>query len=204
MSVRAEVQIRGRLQAPLEALVIGASAGGVDALLRLLGGLPGDYRLPIVCVLHLPDNRDSLLVELFQRRLALPVQEAGDKDSLRAGTLYFAPPGYHLSIESDRSFSLSREEPRLFARPSIDILFESAADVFGPHLAGVLLTGASADGAAGLLQIQRSGGLALVQDPADAQVPVMPQAALALLTADFLLPLDGLHTLLAELDTPPC
>lgn len=204
MSARAEVQIRGRLQAPLEALVIGASAGGVDALLRLLSALPGDYRLPIVCVLHLPDNRDSLLVELFQRRMALSVHEVEDKDSLRGGTLYFAPPGYHLSIESDRSFSLSREEPRHFARPSIDILFESAADVFGPRLAGLLLTGASADGAAGLLQIQRSGGLALVQEPADAQVPVMPLAALALLTPDALLPLTGLRDLLAELDTPPC
>ncbi|MEK1905839.1 MAG: chemotaxis protein CheB [Pseudomonas sp.] len=204
MSARAEVQIRGRLQAPLEALVIGASAGGVDALLRLLSALPGDYRLPIVCVLHLPDNRDSLLVELFQRRMALSVREVEDKDSLRGGTLYFAPPGYHLSIESDRSFSLSREEPRHFARPSIDILFESAADVFGPRLAGLLLTGASADGAAGLLQIQRSGGLALVQEPADAQVPVMPLAALALLTPDALLPLTGLRDLLAELDTPPC
>ncbi len=204
MSTRAEVQIRGRLQPALEALVIGASAGGVDAVLRLLERLPGDYRLPIVCVLHLRDGHDSLLVELFQRRLALPVREVVDKEYLRGGTLYFAPPGYHLSIESDRSFSLSREEPRHFARPSIDILFESAADVFGPHLAGILLTGASADGALGLQQIQRSGGLALVQEPADAQVPVMPQAALALLTPDFLLPLTGLRDLLAELETPSC
>lgn len=204
MNARAEVRIRGRQQPALEALVIGASAGGVDALLRLLGTLPGDYRLPIACVLHLPDGRDSLLVELFQPRLALAVREVADKDSLCAGTLYFAPPGYHLSIEHDRRFSLSREEPLHFARPSIDILFDSAADVFGPRLAGLLLTGASADGAAGLQQIQRCGGLALVQEPADAQVPVMPQAALALLTPDFLLPLTGLRELLVELDTPLC
>ncbi|MBM7062564.1 chemotaxis protein CheB [Pseudomonas sp. UL073] len=204
MKRAAQVQLGGRPHAPLAALVIGASAGGIDALLRLLGALPADYRLPIACVLHLPDQPGSLLAALFQRQLALRVKDAEDKEQLAAGTLYFAPPGYHLSIEQDHSFSLSREEPRHFSRPSIDFLFESAADAYQERLAGVLLTGANEDGAAGLLHIQQRGGLTLVQEPADAQVPTMPAAALALLQPDFLLPLDAMPALLAELDSQPC
>lgn len=199
-----QITLRGRSRAPLEALVIGASAGGVEALLQLLGNLPPDYRLPVVCLLHVPDRNDSLLADLLARRLTLPAKEAEDKECLRAGVVYVAPAGYHLSIETDRSFSLSREEPRHFSRPSIDILFESAADAYGERLAGALLTGANEDGAAGLLAIQRAGGLTLVQEPADAQVPTMPEAALALLQPDFLLPIDAMRVLLTELDTLPC
>lgn len=204
MSKQPPIRLRGQLRAPLEALLIGASAGGVEALLRLLGELPADYRLAVVCLLHVPDRRDNHLVELLARRLALPVKEAEDKECLRPGTVYVAPAGYHLSIERERSFSLSREEPRHFSRPSIDILFESAADAFGVGLAAALLTGANEDGAAGLLAVQCGGGLTLVQSPADAQVPIMPEAALALLQPDFLLPIDAMRELLAELDTPPC
>ncbi|MDG9923531.1 chemotaxis protein CheB, partial [Pseudomonas sp. GD04045] len=131
MSGAPKIRLRGILRAPLEALVIGASAGGVEALLRLLGELPADYRLPVVCLLHMPDRNDSLLADLLARRLPLPAKEAADKEHLRAGVVYVAPAGYHLSIESDHSFSLSREEVRHFARPSIDILFESAADAYG-------------------------------------------------------------------------
>lgn len=196
--------VRGQARPAPEALLIGASAGGVEALLRLLVDLPGDYGLPIVCLLHVPDSRDSLLAELLARRLALPAKEAEDKERLRAGVVYVAPAGYHLSIERDHSFSLSREEPRHFSRPSIDILFESAADAYGAGLAAALLTGANEDGAAGLLAVQRAGGLTLVQSPAEAQVPTMPEAALALLQPDFLLPLAAMHSLLAELDAPSC
>ena len=196
--------LRGQPRPAPEAVLIGASAGGVQALLRLLEGLPADYALPVVCLLHVPDSRDSLLAELLDRRLALPAREAADKEHLCAGTVYVAPAGYHLSIERDRSFSLSREEPRHFSRPSIDILFESAADAYGPHLVAALLTGANQDGAAGLLAVQRAGGLTLVQCPQDAEVPTMPEAALALLQPDFLLTLDAMHGLLAELDMSPC
>lgn len=198
------IQLRGQSRPALQALLIGASAGGVEALLHLLEDLPPDYRLPVVCLLHVPDRNDSLLTDLLGRRLRLPVKEAEDKEYLRAGMVYVAPAGYHLSIEGDHSFSLSREEPRHFSRPSIDILFESAADAYGEALAAALLTGANEDGAAGLLAIQQSGGLTLVQEPGDAQVPTMPEAALALLQPDFLLPLASLRVLLAELDTPPC
>ena len=194
------IYLRGQLRAPLQALLIGASAGGVEALLQLLEDLPADYRLPVVCLLHVPDRNDSLLADLLGRRLHLPVKEAEDKEYLCGGRVYVAPAGYHLSIEGDRSFSLSREEPRHFSRPSIDILFESAADAYGEYLAAALLTGANEDGALGLLAVQRAGGLALVQDPADAQVPTMPNAALALLQPDFLLTIAAMRLLLAELD----
>lgn len=198
------IALRGQRRAPLQALLIGASAGGVEALLRLLEDLPSDYRLPVVCLLHVPDRCDSLLADLLARRLRLPAKEAEDKEYLRGGMVYVAPAGYHLSIESDHSFSLSCEDARHFSRPSIDLLFESAADVYGEHLAAALLTGANADGAEGLLAIQQAGGLTLVQDPADAQVPTMPEAALALLQPDFLLPLAAMRVLLTELDVLPC
>ncbi|UFQ97894.1 chemotaxis protein CheB [Pseudomonas wenzhouensis] len=198
------INLRGQVRAPLQALLIGASAGGVEALLGLLDGLPADYRLPVVCLLHVPDRNDSLLADLLQRRLQLTAKEAEDKEYLRPGVVYVAPAGYHLSIESDHSFSLSREEPRHFSRPSIDILFESAADAYGEQLAAALLTGANEDGAAGLLAVQQAGGLTLIQEPADALVPTMPAAALALLEPDFLLPITAMRLLLAELDALPC
>lgn len=198
------INLRGQVRAPLQALLIGASAGGVEALLSLLEELPADYRLPVVCLLHVPDRSDSLLADLLQRRLQLTAKEAEDKEYLRPGVVYVAPAGYHLSIESDHSFSLSREEPRHFSRPSIDILFESAADAYGEQLAAALLTGANEDGAAGLLAVQQAGGLTLIQEPADALVPTMPAAALALLEPDFLLPITAMRLLLAELDALPC
>ena len=142
----------------------------------------------------------GLLADLFARRLAVRVREARDKESLAPGTLYVAPPGYHLSIERDASFSLSREEPLHFSRPSIDILFESAAACYGERLVGVLLTGANEDGARGLAYIQQQGGLSGGQDPHDAQVPTMPEAALATHRPDHILTLRGIRDLLARLD----
>lgn len=187
-----------------EVVVIGASAGGVEALLGLFEGLPANYGLPLVVVLHLPDGRESLLPDLFARRLALRVKEAQDKEVLQPGTLYFAAPGYHLCIEADRSFSYSREEPLHFSRPSIDYLFESAADAYGAKALGILLTGANQDGAAGLYTIKQRGGVTVVQDPQEAQVATMPEAALALHQPDYLLSLRGILALLAELDSRPC
>lgn len=187
-----------------EIVVVGASAGGVEALLGLFEGLPAGYGLPLVAVLHLPDGRESLLPGLFARRLALRVKEAQDKETLQPGTLYFAAPGYHLCVEADRSFSYSREEPVHFSRPSIDYLFESAADAYGAKAMGILLTGANQDGAAGLYTIKQRGGVTVVQDPQEAQIPTMPEAALALHQPDYLLSLRGILALLAELDSRPC
>lgn len=188
----------------IEAVVIGASAGGVTALLTLLTGLPETFRLPIVAVLHLPEDRDSLLVEIFQHRLPIAVREAADKESIAPATLYFAAPGYHLSVEMDRTFSLSCEAPVHYSRPSIDVLMASAADAYGASLAGILLTGANFDGAAGLAKIQQQGGLTVVQDPAEAEVATMPEAAIRKLRPNFILTLDGIRSLLLKLDGNSC
>ncbi|WP_432380997.1 chemotaxis protein CheB [Duganella sp. P38] len=184
----------------IEAVVIGASAGGVGALLRLLPGLPAGYHCAMVAVLHIPDGRQSHLAGVFQQRMKLPVREARDKEDVASGTLYFAGSGYHLSVERDRSFSLSCEAPLHFARPAIDFLMESAADAYGPALAGILLTGANHDGAAGLAAIGAAGGLTVVQDPREAEVPTMPQEAIRLRAPDLVLPLDEIHTLLMMLE----
>ena len=186
----------------IEAVVIGASAGGFEALLAVLTGLPSTYPMPLVAVLHLPDNHESRLAELFGYRLALQVREARDKETLEPGILYFAPPGYHLSIETDRSFSLSCEDRVSYARPSIDVLFASAADAYGKSLAAILLTGANYDGAAGLAGMQVAGGLTIVQDPATAEVATMPQAAIARMTPDLILSLAEIHSLLLRLGEP--
>lgn len=160
------------------AVVIGASAGAVEALTALLPGLPADYPLPLAVVVHLPPDRESVLAELFASRCALKVKEAEDKELLNPGTVYFAPPNYHLQVEPDARLSLSSDEAVLYSRPSIDVLFETAADACGRSLAGVILTGANSDGANGLARIGAAGGIALVQDPATAVSGTMPQAAL--------------------------
>jgi len=184
----------------VDAIVIGTSAGGIRALLQILSPLPPSYHLPIIIVLHLPHSRDSKLIDVFQYHSALPVREALDKDFIKAGTIYFAGTGYHLSIERNRSFSLSCEDPVSFARPSIDVLMQSAADAYGKKLAGFLLTGANHDGAEGLAQIKNSGGLTIVQDPDEAEIPVMPQAAINLQEPDMILSLHNIHALLVDLE----
>lgn len=192
-------------QLPLvEAIVIGASAGGVEALLAILGPLRAGFVLPIVVVLHLPDERRSHLAEVFERRVAMPVLEARDKTPIEAGTLYFAGPGYHLSVEQDRTFSLSLEDRVHYSRPAIDYLFESASDVFGPALAAVLLTGANRDGANGMAHVHQRGGLTIVQDPQEAQAATMPLAALAMHQPDHILPIRGIGRLLVELERIAC
>jgi len=185
----------------IEAVVIGASAGGVEALGTLLPTLPAGYRLPVFCILHLPADRESRLAELFGERLALPVSEAADKQAIEPGTVYFAGAGYHLSVERDFTFSLSCEAPVHFARPAIDVLMESSADAYGPGLVGILLTGANQDGAAGMAAIHAGGGLTVVQDPDDAQVATMPQSAIDRFSPHLILPLARIGALLPMLET---
>jgi len=186
-----------------KAVVIGASAGGIDALAEILPRLPKTYPLPIIIVLHVPSDQPSYLSELFKSKTALRVKEADEKEVIQPGTIYFAPPGYHLLVERDLTFSLSQEDPVQYSRPSIDVLFESAAEAFGCHLIGVLLTGANQDGALGLKRIQESGGLAMIQDPATAQVRVMPEAGCALLSGSDvqILSLDEIVRLLLKFKT---
>ena len=188
----------------IEAIVVGASAGGVEALLSIFGELPTDFGLPIVAVLHLPDERRSQLADVFARRLRIPVKEARDKELIKAGTLYFAGPGYHLSVEQDRSLSLSQEDRVHHSRPAIDYLFSSAADAYGTGLLAILLTGANQDGARGLAHVKQSGGTTVVQDPTEARIAVMPLAALALHTPDHILTLGRIGSLLASLESSPC
>ncbi|MCX7283370.1 MAG: chemotaxis protein CheB [Novosphingobium sp.] len=164
---------------PLErAVVIGASAGGVQALSSILAALPAHYPHPILIVLHVPQRSDSLLVELMRPKCGMIVKEAEDKEMLRQGTVYFAPPGYHLLMEQTMTVALSTDEPVNFSRPAIDVLFETAADALGPDVTGVILTGANHDGAQGLCAIGAAGGTAIVQDPSEAEMPTMPRAAL--------------------------
>jgi two-component system, chemotaxis family, protein-glutamate methylesterase/glutaminase len=188
----------------VDAIVVGASAGGVEALLKVFQQLRRGFRLPIITVLHLPDERRSLLADVFASHVPMPVKEAEDKETIAPGTLYFAGPGYHLSVERDLSLSLSQEERVFYSRPSIDILFESAADAYDSRLAGVLLTGANNDGAQGMARISEYGGLTVIQDPAGALARTMPEAALALSTPDFLLPLPDIGRLLVELERIAC
>jgi two-component system chemotaxis response regulator CheB len=185
----------------IEAVVIGASAGGVEALGALLPTLPAGYRLPVFCILHLPSDRESRLAELFGERLALRVKEAVDKESIEPGTVYFAGSGYHLSVERDFTFSLSCEAPVHFARPAIDVLMESSADAYGAGLVGILLTGANHDGADGMAYIHACGGLTVVQDPRDAQVATMPQSAIDRFSPHLILPLARIGALLPMLET---
>jgi two-component system, chemotaxis family, protein-glutamate methylesterase/glutaminase len=162
-----------------EAVVVGASAGAVDALSALLPTLPEDYPLPVMVVVHIPPERNSLLADLFRAKCRVQVREADDKEPIVGGTVYFAPPDYHLLVELDRRLSLSSDEPVSFSRPSIDVLFESAAEAYGPALIGIVLSGANRDGARGLRAVLDAGGTALVQDPNLAQAREMPTAALA-------------------------
>jgi two-component system, chemotaxis family, protein-glutamate methylesterase/glutaminase len=179
-----------------DAVVIGASAGGIDALFTLLEPLQPPQRAPVIIVLHLPEQYESRLVSVFGQRLRLPVEEARPHAPVAPGTVYFAPAGYHLLVEADRSFSLSCDPPVLFSRPSIDVLFESCAESYGERLLGMVLTGANEDGARGLAAIRAMGGLTAVQDPATAAHPPMPEAAVRLAHPEFVLPLAGLRSLL--------
>ncbi len=182
---------------PIEAVVIGASAGGIDALMQLLPALPPACRAPVCVVVHLPRDRPSLLAEIFRDRCARPVREAQDKDPIEPGTIYFAPPDYHLLVDAGPALALSADDLVNYSRPSVDVLFESAADLYGSRLAGVILTGASHDGAAGLEAVFRAGGLAIVQDPATAASPAMVDAALARVPEARVLPLQAIAAAIA-------
>jgi two-component system, chemotaxis family, protein-glutamate methylesterase/glutaminase len=187
------------LHGRIEAVVIGASAGGVEALSELLPALPASLQASLFVVLHLPRERPSLLVEIYEKRCARPVREAEDKEPVVPGTVYFAPPDYHMLIEQKRQIALSADEPVHYSRPSIDVLFESAADVYGDRLLGIILTGGNEDGAAGLHAVHRAGGVTVVQKPDNAKVPLMVLSALQRSPVDFVLPLNEIAALLAAL-----
>lgn len=187
----------------VQAIVIGGSAGALDALLAILPALPADFSIPLALVVHLPPDRPSYLADVLGRHCRLRVEEVEDKDPLRSGTLHVAPPNYHLLLERNGSLALSVDEQVLFSRPSIDVLFESAADALGSSVLGLLLTGASHDGARGLARIRRAGGTTVVQSPDSALVRTMPEAALELNAEHEVLALDQIGPFLAHLAHPP-
>ena len=186
---------------PIRAVAIGASAGGVQALLQILPLLPASYPLPVLIVVHVPPDRSNALVPLFQGKCQVQVKEAEDKEPALAGVVYFAPSDYHLLVEADGSLSLSSDELVNHSRPSIDVLLESSADAFGPALAAVVLTGANGDGAAGLRAAMDGGGAAIVEDPGLAFASEMPAAALRACPTAKVLTLDAITPYLLSLGT---
>jgi two-component system chemotaxis response regulator CheB len=184
------------LRGKIDAMVIGASAGGVQALSVLLPALSPTLRAAVFIVLHLPRDKPSVLAEIFRPKCALPVWEAEDKLPVRPGHVYVAPANYHMLVDRGPRVALSADDPVHHSRPSIDVLFESAADVYQDRLLGVILTGANEDGAAGLACIKDAGGFTIVQSPETAQAPLMVKSALALRPADWVLPLDEIAAML--------
>ncbi len=186
---------QGEAMAGIDAMVIGASAGGVQALGELLPALPAGANLAVFVVLHLPRDRPSLLPEVFARRCGLEVREAQDKEPVAPGTVYFAPANYHLLVDDGPQLALSADDLVHHSRPSIDVLFESAAEVYRQRLLGVILTGANEDGALGLAAVHDAGGFTVVQQPETAQSSIMVLSAMRLRAPDLVLPLEGIAAL---------
>jgi len=182
-------------------VVIGASAGGSSALLKILPALPANFPLPVVVVQHLHPLQDSAALLYRSSGCALTLKEADEKDVLQPGFVYFAPPNYHLLIEDDKTISLSIDPKINYTRPSIDVLFESAVDAFGSGVIGVLLSGANQDGANGLLRIKLRGGTTIVQDPDEAEVSYMPRSAIDLGTPTYVLKAAGIAPVLLKLQS---
>jgi two-component system chemotaxis response regulator CheB len=179
-----------------EVVVIGASWGGLNAVGSILAAIPDDFQVPIVVAQHRAASDHGNLAQSLGQRSALPVEEVDDKSSLEQGRVYIAPSDYHTMLDG-HAFSLSTDEHVHFSRPAIDVLFESAADSFGPQVIGVVLTGANRDGAEGLLRVKESGGYTIVQDPSSASQPVMPQAAIDTARPHTIVPLDKIPAVLA-------
>jgi two-component system chemotaxis response regulator CheB len=179
-------------------VVIGTSLGGFSALKTVLVNLPAEFLAPIAIVQHRHKESDKTLQELLQEHTNLPIQEVEDKDEILPGQIYLAPADYHLLVEPGY-FTLSIDEPVSYARPSIDVLFESAADAYGERVIGVILTGAYQDGMQGLKKVKARGGITIVQEPTTAESPIMPEAAIAAVAVDWVLSLSEIAPLLVNL-----
>lgn len=171
----------------MKTVVIGASAGGIKLLSAFLPQIPKEFNSPIIITQHIPEDMPDNYIERINRKANLNVVEAKHLDIIKAGNIYFAPAGYHLLVESKKYLALSVDERVNYSRPSIDVLFESAAEIFMENLLGIVLTGANEDGVLGAKAILDSGGTVIVQDPTSAEVAVMPQAVLSKLESARLL-----------------
>lgn len=183
-----------------KAIVIGLSSGGMDALKNIFSALPGDFNLPIAIVQHISPRSDSQWIEILNAKYEIEIKEAEEKEKLKRGTIYLAPPNYHLLIEKDGSFSLSIDERVSYARPAIDVLFETAAEAFGEQVVGIVMTGSNHDGTAGLKKIKDCGGFTIVEDPETAFSSYMPQEAINHVKPHHILDLKGIIEFLKSLD----
>ncbi|MFH2131810.1 MAG: chemotaxis protein CheB [bacterium] len=183
-----------------EAVVMGVSTGGLKALETVLRQLTGEFSLPVMIVQHRIAHSDDFLCRFLAGVCPLKVMEAEEKSRVKNGHVYIAPPDYHLQVEMDRTLSLSVDPPVNYSRPSVDVLFQTAAEVFQDRLVGVILTGANRDGSLGLAEIKRFGGLAVVQDPDTALAPEMPRSAIKTACVDHVLALEDIGRFLAQLD----
>lgn len=182
-----------------QAIVIGASAGGLYALSSLLKQLPADYPIPVVVVQHRSKDQRDLLEDVLQSKCKIKIKQADEKEKIKGGTVYIAPPDYHLLVENDMTFSLSYDELVLYSRPSINVLFESAAIIYQDKLVGIILTGANNDGASGISMIKKYGGLTIAQAPAEAQFPSMPTASIETKNVTYILTLLEIRNFLLNI-----
>ncbi|MEN0117766.1 MAG: chemotaxis protein CheB [Agrobacterium cavarae] len=182
-----------------KAIIIGASAGALEALSLILPALRHDFDMPVFVIVHVPPGKRSVLAEIFAAKCQLQAIEPEDKEPIRSGVIYFAPPNYHLLIEDKSTIALSSDDEVLFSRPSIDVSFESAAEVWGDQLIGVILTGANHDGAKGLSAVAKAGGMTIVQDPNGAYAAAMPEAARDACPDALILPPDQIASYLSSI-----
>ncbi len=178
------------------AIVIGCSAGGLHALIALLKDLPSNYPVPVMIVQHRLKNERTLLEDVLQQHCTICIRQADEKEPITNGNAYLAPPDYHLLVEQDGTFSLSTDEKVNHARPSIDVLFETAAEVYAENLVSIILTGANSDGCKGVTAVRAHNGLTIAQDPEEAEFPVMPLAAIKSGSIDRVLSLADIRTFL--------
>ncbi len=185
-----------------EAIVIGVSSGGMTALKFIFSALPANFSIPIIIVQHISVHSDNEWINLLNDKSNLAIKEADEKEKITTGNVYIAPSNYHLMIERDKTFSLSIDERVNFARPSIDVLFESAAEAYKNKLIGIVLTGSNSDGTKGIMRIKANGGLAIIQDPKTAESSTMPASAIAAIQPDYILSLEKIVELLIKIDKP--
>ncbi len=181
-------------------VVIGVSAGGTDALCKILGTLPASFPLPVVIVQHLHPDQNGYMIEHLNKIWRMNVEEAIDKTVIKKANIYFAPSDYHLLIEDENTFALSLDEKVCYSRPSIDVLFKSAADVYGEAILAIILTGANSDGTEGIKYIKKKGGMTIAQDPEDAYSPIMPQSAIDTGKIDKILTLNEISNILHKIE----
>jgi two-component system, chemotaxis family, protein-glutamate methylesterase/glutaminase len=183
-----------------EAIVIGVSSGGMNALRLFFSQLPQKFNIPIVIVQHMGAHSTNYWIKILNESSPIIIKEADEKEAITKGYAYVAPANYHLLIEKNKTFTLTIDEKVNFARPSIDVLFESAAEAYKNKLIGIVLTGANNDGAAGLKKIKQYGGLSIVQNPEDAEASYMPEKAIETAAPDHILNLKNITALLTNID----